>query len=137
MEKIKNFSVLAGKNILASLIAFAIFGLALALAWTLPFSENPAYKLTTALVSAGLAFFAGGYLMGKISNNPSWRAAEWGLFIGFFAFGYLFGLDWKWPVAGILCGIFAALGGWTSQAKLYSYRSSNEPDHNSRSNRRL
>ena len=120
MEKLKIFSMLAGKNFLISVGAFAIFGLTLAVSWASPLSKNPPSKLTTALVSAGLAFFAGGYLMGKISNNPGWRAAEWGLIIGFVSFGYLFGLDWKWPVAGVLCGLFAALGGWISQAKLYS-----------------
>lgn len=118
METFWNSIILTGKYLLISLSALAIFGLILAMAWALLFSEVAAYKLITALLAACLAIFAGGYLMGAItkSGKPIRHATEWGLLIGFAGFGYLFGIDWKWLLALILSGLLATSGGWLSQS---------------------
>ncbi len=116
MVKIRTIISISGRYILASLGAFAFFGLLLAGTWSLPFGDSNCYQLITTIISTCLAIFTGGYLVGKMrSRNPVQHAAQWGLMIGFVAFGYLFGIDWKWLAALMIAGVLATLGGWVSR----------------------
>jgi len=117
MEKAQRIALVSGKYILTSSSALAIFGLTLAVVWSLPDGNFIHYQLITTIFAASFAMIAGGYMLGKLmeGNHPILHACEWGVMIGFAGFGYLFGFDWKWLVALIISGTFSTLGGWFSE----------------------
>jgi VIT1/CCC1 family predicted Fe2+/Mn2+ transporter len=96
----------------SALAALTIFGLLLGAAWSMAPGDGEIYKLVTSVGLSALALTAGGWLVGRLSRQPGWRAGTlFGLVFGLCSFSYLTG-DWRTLVAAPLAALFGGAGGW-------------------------
>lgn len=98
----------------SALTTLAMFGLLLALAWSLVRDNAEEYKLISSLAVSAIALIAGGWLAGKLARGRAWQAGSiFGLAFGLCSFSYLTG-DWRTFIAAPLAAFFGGLGGWIS-----------------------
>jgi lipid-A-disaccharide synthase-like uncharacterized protein len=96
--------------VLGMIATLILFGLVLTLLWTV-IPQEPAWKLYSALASAALALFAGGFVVAWLSNvETRVLPAAFGLFFGGASFTYLLGPEWIVLAFATVSALAAALG---------------------------
>lgn len=104
--------------VLACMVCLVTFGLTLGLFQAVASRDATALWLGLSILSAGLAFVAGGFVSARL-NPASWlrQALAFGLLFGGFSFVYLLGPVWNALFSTILAALLAAAGGWLAAGR--------------------
>jgi hypothetical protein len=98
--------------IIAILTALIVFGLLLALLWSLVPGINPQYKAVTAIISGVSAIVIGGLAANVIAETRRrLHSVIFGLIFGLVSAGYILGASWWLPIIVIDFAFAAYFGG--------------------------
>lgn len=96
---------------LGIIVTLAVFGLAISLLWFVG-PEMSSYKLTTMLISSGLAITVGGFSLAAILDRHRIIASTlFGFSFGFSSSAYVLGLDWSILAFAATASVLGGIGG--------------------------